>query len=149
MLSWVKRGLALKRLADWNKATVIKHIWNLFTQSDSLRVAWTHACLLKGRCFWTNKIPQDSSWDGELSLNSGVKQENSWGIRWGMETRSYSLIYGIQMEFYSKGAVIELMMLPVRLNLILHLFIKINFGFGGLQDQINWWKNKVNWNWLD
>ena len=48
------------------------------------------------------------------------------------------------MEFYSKGAVIELMMLPVRLNLILHLFIKINFGFGGLQDQINWWKNKVN-----
>lgn len=41
----------------------------------------------------------------------------------------YSLIYNIQMEFYSIG----LMMLPVRLNLILHLFIKINFGFGGLQ----------------
>ena len=46
------------------------------------------------------------------------------------------------MEFYSKGAVIGL-------KIILHLFIKINFGFRGLQDQINWWTNKVNCNWLD
>lgn len=45
----------LKRVEDWNKATVIKHIWKLFTQAGSLWV-------LKGRSFWTVRIPQECSW---------------------------------------------------------------------------------------
>uniref|UniRef100_A0A2N9J3H3 Reverse transcriptase domain-containing protein n=1 Tax=Fagus sylvatica TaxID=28930 RepID=A0A2N9J3H3_FAGSY len=55
-------GLGLKKVEDWNKAAVMKHIWNLFTQAGSLWVAWIHSELLKGRSFWTVKIPQDCSW---------------------------------------------------------------------------------------
>jgi hypothetical protein len=32
-------GLGLKRVEDWNRAAVMKHIWNLFTQAGSLWVA--------------------------------------------------------------------------------------------------------------
>ena len=44
-------GLGLKRVEDWNEATAMKHIWNLFTQAGSLWVAGVHAMLLKGRSF--------------------------------------------------------------------------------------------------
>uniref|UniRef100_A0A2N9EXA1 Reverse transcriptase zinc-binding domain-containing protein n=1 Tax=Fagus sylvatica TaxID=28930 RepID=A0A2N9EXA1_FAGSY len=55
-------GLGLKRVEDWNRAAVMKHIWNLFTQAGSLWVAWVSSELLKGRSFWIVKIPQDCSW---------------------------------------------------------------------------------------
>jgi hypothetical protein len=48
-------GLGLKRVHDWNKASILKHIWHLFTKSGSLWVAWVHENLLKGKCFWTVK----------------------------------------------------------------------------------------------
>jgi hypothetical protein len=46
----------------WNKEAVFKHIWSLFTNSGSLWVAWVHDSLLKGKSFWTIKIPQDCTW---------------------------------------------------------------------------------------
>ena len=55
-------GLGLKRIEEWNKAAVLKHIWHLFTQAGSLWVAWVHDELLKGRSFWTVKVPQSCSW---------------------------------------------------------------------------------------
>jgi hypothetical protein len=33
----------------------MKHIWNLFTNAGSLRVAWVKVNLLEGRCFWQLK----------------------------------------------------------------------------------------------
>lgn len=29
-------GLGLKRIEDWNKAAILKHIWNIFAQAGSL-----------------------------------------------------------------------------------------------------------------
>ena len=58
-------GLGLKRIKDWKKGAIMKLIWNLFTQVGSLWVAWVQQCLLKGRCFWTIKVPQDCTWGME------------------------------------------------------------------------------------
>jgi hypothetical protein len=55
-------GLGLKRIEEWNKAAVLKHIWHLFTQAGSLWVAWVHDVLLKGKSFWAVRIPQSCSW---------------------------------------------------------------------------------------
>jgi len=55
-------GLGLQRVASWNRVAIMKHIWNLFINAGSLWVAWIHANLLKGKCFWTVKIPQESTW---------------------------------------------------------------------------------------
>ena len=52
----------MQRVASWNRAATMKYIWSLFTNVGSLWVAWIHANLLKGKCFWTVKIPQECTW---------------------------------------------------------------------------------------
>uniref|UniRef100_A0A2N9IIX2 Reverse transcriptase zinc-binding domain-containing protein n=1 Tax=Fagus sylvatica TaxID=28930 RepID=A0A2N9IIX2_FAGSY len=51
-----KGGLGLKRVEDWNRAAILKHIWSLFTQSGSLWVAWIHRHLIKDKCSWTCEV---------------------------------------------------------------------------------------------
>uniref|UniRef100_A0A2N9J1W3 Reverse transcriptase domain-containing protein n=1 Tax=Fagus sylvatica TaxID=28930 RepID=A0A2N9J1W3_FAGSY len=55
-------GLGLKRVEDWNRAAILKHIWSLFTQLGSLWVAWIHRHLIKDKCFWTIKKTLDCTW---------------------------------------------------------------------------------------
>ena len=66
-------GLGLKRVEDWNKAAMMKHIWNLFTQAGSLWVAWVYGELLKGKSLWTVKIPQECSWGWRKLLKSRIE----------------------------------------------------------------------------
>jgi hypothetical protein len=40
-------GLGIKRLKAWNKAATLKHIWRLFTATDSIWTTWVHAVLLR------------------------------------------------------------------------------------------------------
>ena len=69
MVAWEKfclpkreRGLGLQRVASWNRVVIMKHIWSLFTNVGSLWVAFIHANLLKGKCFWIVKSPQECTW---------------------------------------------------------------------------------------
>lgn len=55
-------GIDLSEVSDWNKVGVMRFIWNLFVNVDSIRVAWTHACMLRGRSFWLIAIPNNFSW---------------------------------------------------------------------------------------
>jgi hypothetical protein len=55
-------GLGIKKLVEWNRAAMMRHIWSLFMRAGSLWVAWVHAVLLKGRSFWQVSIPQICSW---------------------------------------------------------------------------------------
>jgi hypothetical protein len=50
-------GLGIKDIAIWNQASMLNHVWNLFSKAGSLWVAWTEANWLKGRSFWTVPIP--------------------------------------------------------------------------------------------
>ena len=58
----------LQRVASWNRAAIMKHIWSLFTNAGSLWVAWIHANLLKGKCFWIVRIPQEFTWNWRAVL---------------------------------------------------------------------------------
>jgi hypothetical protein len=68
-VSWAKvcvprreGGLGLKRIEVWNKAAMLRHIWNLFSRAGSLWVAWVKENWLRGRSFWQIPIPQSCSW---------------------------------------------------------------------------------------
>jgi hypothetical protein len=41
-------GLRLKRMGAWNKAAMLRQIWNLFAESSSLWVAWVQENWLRG-----------------------------------------------------------------------------------------------------
>jgi hypothetical protein len=99
-------GLGLKRLEEWNRAVILKHIWNLFTKSGSLWVAWININLIKERCSWLLLGVEERSLksirmvfslistDIELSMMLGVKlmpnclvlleEGNGIGCRLGM-----------------------------------------------------------------
>lgn len=46
-----KSDLDLKKMEDWNKAAILKHILNIFAQAGSLWVSSVKENILKGRSF--------------------------------------------------------------------------------------------------
>lgn len=71
-----EEALGLRRLLEWNIASVLRHIWVLYAKSGSIWVALVKLNLLKGTCFWSLKIPQGGSWSWKklLKLRSLAKQ---------------------------------------------------------------------------
>jgi hypothetical protein len=61
-------SLGIKRLAIWNQVSMHNHIWNFFSRSGSLWVAWIQENWLKGRSFWQVSIPQHCSWSWKKIL---------------------------------------------------------------------------------
>lgn len=56
-------GLGFKSIEIWNKAAIAKHVWFLFLGGEkSMWCQWVKSYLIKGRCFWKIKIPNDPSW---------------------------------------------------------------------------------------
>ena len=55
-------GLGLRRFKDWNDATIMKHIWNVFYRKDSIWVAWVREVLLRQGSTWNARIPSRCSW---------------------------------------------------------------------------------------
>ena len=55
-------GLGLRRVKDWNDATIMKHIWNVFYRKDSIWVAWVREVLLRQGSIWNARIPSRCSW---------------------------------------------------------------------------------------
>ena len=55
-------GHVLKRVEEWDKAGIMKFIWLLFTQAESLRVAQVKLQILKGQSFWCVTSFHDCSW---------------------------------------------------------------------------------------
>ena len=53
--------LGAQESEDWNKETIMKHKWNLFSQVGSIRVAWIKENLLRVRSLRMIKISQKCS----------------------------------------------------------------------------------------
>jgi hypothetical protein len=63
-----ERGLGIKSIEVWNKASMMNHIWNLFINAGSMWVAWVEANWLKGQSFWQVSVPVSCSWSWKKLL---------------------------------------------------------------------------------
>ena len=82
-------GLGIKRITEWNKIALLKHIWNLCNDSDgSIWSPWIRSNLLRGRNFWIIKTLENCSWAwGKiLKLRSLAWPKMKYIIRDGMTT---------------------------------------------------------------
>ena len=70
-----KGGLGLKNLELWNKAMLMKNLWHVACDKDSLWVKWVNTVKLKGRSVW--EITDDSSdswgWRNLLKIREEVR----------------------------------------------------------------------------
>jgi hypothetical protein len=57
-----KGGLGLKRIEEWNHASIMRNIWSIFANAGSIWVAWVKENLLRGRSFWKIGDSQISIW---------------------------------------------------------------------------------------
>ncbi|GJY72313.1 RNA-directed DNA polymerase, eukaryota, reverse transcriptase zinc-binding domain protein, partial [Tanacetum coccineum] len=57
-----KGGLGLKYLGVWNRAMIVKHLWHIVTDKESLWVKWINTEKLKGRSFWKIEEDKNDSW---------------------------------------------------------------------------------------
>ncbi|CAL1413987.1 unnamed protein product [Linum trigynum] len=56
-------GLGIKDFKNWNKACVIRHLWNLLAEARGLLwVAWMNRYRIKGRNLWLLSTSSVSSW---------------------------------------------------------------------------------------
>ncbi|GKF92260.1 hypothetical protein Tco_0278979, partial [Tanacetum coccineum] len=70
-----KGGLGLKDLGVWNKAMIIRNLWNVATDKNSLWVKWTSTVKLKGKSVWAvNEEASDSwGWKNILKIRDEVR----------------------------------------------------------------------------
>lgn len=54
-------GLGLKRVHDWNKAAITRHLWNTASNSHTIWASRMNSYLLKGRSAWGIPVPNDSA----------------------------------------------------------------------------------------
>ena len=62
-------GLGIKDLSLWNKALMIRHIWNLVYGTNNLWTSWINAYHLKGSSLWEVKAPHTCSWNWRKLLH--------------------------------------------------------------------------------
>ncbi|GJZ84463.1 RNA-directed DNA polymerase, eukaryota, reverse transcriptase zinc-binding domain protein [Tanacetum coccineum] len=55
-------GLGIKELEVWNKCMIIKHLWNIVNNKNSLWVKWVNTVKLKGRSIWAINEDVNDSW---------------------------------------------------------------------------------------
>ncbi|GKD32119.1 hypothetical protein Tco_1242897 [Tanacetum coccineum] len=91
-------GLGLKVLDVWNKALLVKHIWNIASKKDSLWIKWINIMKIKNKNFWENQCENNDSWGWKNLLNLLV-----------MATISQcGLIIGLLLGLYGVGQSIGL-----------------------------------------
>jgi len=75
-------GLGIRSVKDCNKASMLKYIWILFTDKESLWCRWIHSNFLKKHNFWVAPQPSVCSWGWKkiLQLRSGFRQSFGWEV---------------------------------------------------------------------
>ena len=55
-------GLGIRSAVEWNKASMMRHLWDIARKKDSLWVKWRHVYMLKGRSLWGVDCAYNASW---------------------------------------------------------------------------------------
>ncbi|GJX01698.1 RNA-directed DNA polymerase, eukaryota, reverse transcriptase zinc-binding domain protein [Tanacetum coccineum] len=58
----IYEGLGLKDITVWNKALLVKHLWNIAIKKDSLWVKWISTMKLKNMSIWVVQKESSDSW---------------------------------------------------------------------------------------
>lgn len=49
-------------MVDWNKASMLRHLWDMARKKDSLWVKWCHMYMFRNNSVWSCRCAADTSW---------------------------------------------------------------------------------------
>ncbi|GJZ05801.1 hypothetical protein Tco_0539594 [Tanacetum coccineum] len=85
-------GLGFKELEIWKKCMIIKHLWNIVTDKNTLWVKWVNTVKLKGRSIWAINEEVNDSWGWKNILRLRDKARKSIVMKIGNGDKA-SVIY--------------------------------------------------------
>ncbi|GJZ54066.1 RNA-directed DNA polymerase, eukaryota, reverse transcriptase zinc-binding domain protein [Tanacetum coccineum] len=116
-----KGGLWLKDLGVWNRAMIVKHLWHIVTDKESLWVKWVNTENLKGRSLWEveenkNDSPLDqfinyrTMYDGRFRANMTVKEwmkpsNGMWPDGWTSKFPSLMNLQTVSLDAQAKDVI--------------------------------------------
>nr|GEU28761.1 hypothetical protein [Tanacetum cinerariifolium] len=77
------QGLGLKPLKTMNEALMLKHLWNIVSNMDSLWVKWVYGSRIKGKSFWDVKEDSLGAWSWNQIFKLRDKVRNYIGYKIG------------------------------------------------------------------
>ncbi|XP_071696405.1 uncharacterized protein [Rutidosis leptorrhynchoides] len=94
-------GLGLKPLKDWNEALLVKHIWRILTQKDSLWGKWVNIVKLNGGSLWEASAgcSDSNGWKFFMELKEKVKRQISVEYRNGRDDYKWITNDGKKVNF--------------------------------------------------
>ncbi|XP_062155223.1 uncharacterized protein LOC133863288 [Alnus glutinosa] len=95
-------GLGIKRIEVWNKASMLNHIWNLFTKAGSLWVAWINVNRFKGRWYLLETFGHRIVHDSGFPLRSKVEVAIKNG-EWNWPPACSDALVVIQSKLFEVG----------------------------------------------
>ncbi|XP_048140783.1 uncharacterized protein LOC125316483 [Rhodamnia argentea] len=96
-------GLGIRRLSDCNKAAMLKHIWILFTDKESIWCKWIHSNFLKYKSFWVATRPTLCSWSWKKILD--LRKDSEHLFRWRVGSGNISFWFD---SWHTKGPLYKL-----------------------------------------
>ncbi|GKD03414.1 hypothetical protein Tco_1178388 [Tanacetum coccineum] len=84
-------GLGIKPLGEWNEVLLMKNIWKIVEQKQTLWVQWVNRVKLKGRSVWDIDIDVNDSWGWKklMELRSKIKPHVFYNIGNGKTTSEW------------------------------------------------------------
>nr|GEV57413.1 RNA-directed DNA polymerase, eukaryota, reverse transcriptase zinc-binding domain protein [Tanacetum cinerariifolium] len=81
-------GLGMKDLEIWNKALLVKHIWNIACKKDTLWVKWISTVKLNGKNFWEVSVDTNDNWGWKflLEIRDEISKHVWYKLGDGMKT---------------------------------------------------------------
>ncbi|CAI9099038.1 OLC1v1035799C1 [Oldenlandia corymbosa var. corymbosa] len=109
----------------WNKAALLKQVWQIASQKDALWIKWIHGVYLKSSSFWEVEAKSDASWQWKQLLK--VRDHGKLGFAgssWlASATGKYTVKLGYAWFTGNEMKVRESQSIWSRMNVPKHSFI--------------------------
>ncbi|XP_019248326.1 PREDICTED: uncharacterized protein LOC109227583 [Nicotiana attenuata] len=128
-------GLNITDIVTWNKAAILKQMWNLCNKKDRLWIKWMHIYYIKKEKTWNVKTNQ-AAWTTQKILKAGKLYTKDRLLKWGSITSAECVLCEAADESHD------------------HLFFTCKYSSSVWEKVLNWagigrrariWSEEIKW----
>ncbi|GJZ75071.1 RNA-directed DNA polymerase, eukaryota, reverse transcriptase zinc-binding domain protein [Tanacetum coccineum] len=127
-----QEGLGLKPLDMWNNTLLIKHLWNIVANKESIWVKWINTVKLNRRSIWdTQCYGNDSWWNDNQTLSNHISKREVCLAGFNDQSKLCDIVYGNRWKWHDDWMV--------KHNFLLNIYVPT---FNDEPDKVSWATNQ-------